>query len=296
MAMSRPGPRRISLLSAALAAVLAAFVFQGATADDAAAQGDMAIEISPTLVSPVMAVGDETREVITIRNSSTDEMLVSSRVQFADEEGPKVLKIEAQPQELTIPPGESAEVGLWIRVSPDAEVQARKATVLFLAEPLSERDVTIAGQVVVLVEANIIRPIDKASLSAPRFSDANGALLFTAEGRNNGNFPTRLESVVRITGPFSDDIVLSADSAELAVGETAVIELEWSNTPAFALRRVRHTLSSGIGVPVERTSVLVIVPWRLILMLCVIAAATAAGALLLPVFTNVFPPKGRKTK
>ena len=260
------------------------------------AQGEMGIEISPTLVSPVMAIGDETHEVITIRNSSTEEVLVSSRVQFADEAGRDALQIEVLPAELTIAPGDSAEATLWIRTSPDADVQTRKAMTLFLAEPLAEQDVTIAGQVAVMVEVSMIRPIDLVSFSAPRFSDSNSTLLFTAEGRNNGNFPTTLESTVRITGPFADDVILTASSGELAVGETGVVELEWSETPAFALRRVHHKISSGVGSPVEKTSLLIIAPWRLALILLVIAAVIVAGVLLRPLFPNVFPPNGRKTK
>lgn len=290
--MIAPSNRKLFLFVAIITTV-SVMVFLAA---HALAQGEIGIEVSPTSVSPTMAVGDETRELITIRNSSDTEMLVSTQSQLAEGVSDEDLKLEIQPAEIRIAPGDSAQAALLIEVAPESEARNSRAVAFFLVEPLNGRDVSISGQVAVTVDVKVIRPIEDVNLSTPHFSDANGSLLFIAGARNNGKFPTRLQSRVSLTGLFVDDVNLTASSDELAVGEGGSVEVEWPEPPAFAVRWVHHSVGTGVGSPVEEDGLLIIAPWRLALMLLVVAAAVTVGAFIPPAFTNVFPTKGRNSR
>lgn len=292
MAMIAPLDRKSKLFITVLVALAALLL----APTPARTQGEIGIEISPTSLTPTIAVGDETREQIRIRNSSAAEMLVTARTRVQDSGSGDDLQLEVYPAEIRVAPGDTAEATLSIKVAPGAESGSSKAAALFLAEPLTERDVSIAGQVAVNVDVALIRPLEAVSLTTPRFSDANGTMTFAARARNNGNFPTALKTTVSLTGLFADDLVLKASSDQLAVGEEGAVELEWTDTPAFAIRRLHHSVSTGVGAPVENDGFLIIAPWRLALMLLVIASATLTGIFLTPLITNVFPLNGRKTE
>lgn len=114
------------------------------------------------------------------------------------------------------------------------------------------------------------------------------------EGRNTGNFTTKLQGDARIAGIVWGDVDLQAASGLLEVGETASLQAVWDETPLFAIKRVTLDLSSGIGAPVEQKAFLVIFPWKLTLMLVLMAAIAASGAGFQPKLAKVFSENGRR--
>ena len=60
------------------------------------------------------------------------------------------------------------------------------------------------------------------------------------------------------------------------------------------MKRATLDLSSGVGAPVEKKATLMIFPWKLSLMLILIAAVAVAGARYQPIIANVFSSNGRR--
>jgi hypothetical protein len=256
------------------------------------AHGEVGIEIKPTHIAPTIAPGDETTETISLRNVTDEQLNVEAEiVPGADEAGG--ISIQLEPNQTSVDPGSTVELGLKITALPDSVSGERHAGVLLMAQPTGRHDVNIAGQVNVDLDIKIVVPLQETAFSVPWFVDADSPVSFRMEGRNSGSFPASLMGEVQLSG-ISGKETLNSESGELAVGETGTIDLQWDKRPAFAIKNVRLTLSSGVGSPVEQERLMIIFPWRLALMGMIIMAVAALGAWTDAYFANDFPQKGRK--
>lgn len=247
---------------------------------------DVGFRVSPTSINTTIAVGDDTNETITLQNSSTDEVVVKAHMDANGNSAEPNISLE--PDQLSLKPGESAQVVVRLKIPDETQPGHRLTSVLFDAAASSERDVSIVGEVGVVFSIEVIRPVADVSWSFPRLIDSSDQVVFGMEGRNTGNFTTKLQGDARIAGIVWGDLDLQVASGPLAVGETASLQAVWDEAPLFAIKRVTLDLSSGIGAPVEHKAFLVIFPWKLTLMLALMSAITAAGARFQPSIAKVF--------
>lgn len=247
---------------------------------------DVGFQISPTSINTTIAVGDDTNETITLQNSSTEEVVVKAHMDASGNPAEPIISLE--PDQLSLKPGESAQVVVRLQIPDEMQPGHRLTSVLFDATATSERDVSIVGQVGVVFNIEVIRPVADVSWSLPHLVDSSDHVVFGMEGRNSGNFTTKLQSDARITGIVWGDVDLQVSSAPLPVGETASLQADWDEAPLFAVKRVTLDLSSGIGAPVEHKALLVIFPWKLTLMLALMSAIAAVGARFQPKIAKVF--------
>jgi hypothetical protein len=253
---------------------------------------DVGFRISPTSINSTIAVGDETNETVTLKNFSTDEIVVN--VHAGADVTPAEPIISLEPDQVSLKPGESGKVVVRVKVPDDAQPGQWQSSVFFDAGSSAERDVSIVGQVGVVLSIEVIRPVTDVSWSFPRIIDSTDKVVFRMEGRNSGNFTTKLEGDARLAGIVRGDVDLQAASGPIAVGESASLQAVWDETPLFAIKKVTLDLSSGIGAPVEQKAFLVIFPWKLTLMLVLIAAIAATGAGFQSKLAKVFSGKGRR--
>ena len=281
--------RFLSTLTAVIIALLLTLFIAGGSL----AREEVGLEVSPTVISPTIAAGDETTETVTLRNLSGRALGVQARVELAGVEGDGVTAW-VEPAEMTIAAGESVPVS--VRIAAGRETGARRVdgSILFLAAPAREQDVSIAGQVGVNLEIEVIVPVDQTFFHTPHLVDGGSPILFTVAGRNNGRFPTRFIGGVEYSGLLARDRKLSAGSEELAVGESTSMHLVWEDTPAFSIGRVTLFIDTGVGAPAEEKAWLIIAPWRFLLALAAVALALAAGMFASPGVANVLPPNWRK--
>lgn len=265
------------------------FLFVAAAAS---AGQDVGFRISPTSIDSKIAVGDQTREVVTLQNTSAEEIVIKAHVSPGDDLD--ALQISLEPGEVSLKPGGSAQVIIHISTDPDAQPGHRVSTVLFDASPASTSDVSIVGQVGVAVGAEVIQPVSDVTWSFPRVIDSMDQVVFQMAGRNSGNSTTRLVGKAVITGLFGGDDSLIATSDPVEVGESASLQAIWSDIPLFAIKKLTLDLGSGVGVPVERQTYLLIFPWKLALLLTSILAIAAVGARFQPFLAKVFSRNGRK--
>lgn len=183
-----------------------------------------------------------------------------------------------------------------IHVPDEARTGHRLSSVLFDAASSTVRDVSIVGQVGVALGMDVIRPVSDVTWSFPRIVDSTDPVVFRMECRNTGNFTTQLEGTVDISGMFEGDNRLQAASDPIAIGETASLQVIWDETPLFAIKRVTLGISSGIGAPVEQKAFLIVFPWKLTLMLALIASIAAAGARFTPFLAKVLNRNGRRVE
>ncbi len=241
----------------------------------ARAQDDpISIEVSPTQVTMVMAAGDETVEVVQLRNRSERVTHVTTLVEPGAEA--QDLEVEVEPAEIKMAPGESAEAQIRVRAPAAADAGSRRFAVLFRAEPGTGGEVSVTGQVKVELEAQVIQPVAEAELAAPYLVDWGSSLRFMLSGRNRASYPLRFHGRVKFNGLFREQS-FAADSETIGVGERGGVVIDWENPPAFAVGRVTMSLETGTGVPLEERHLLIIFPWRYTLLSLCLAAAAAAG-------------------
>jgi len=255
------------------------------------AASEVGFMVSPTSVNSTIAVGDETNESITLQNLSTEEIVVNAHVSANGDNGEPVISVE--PTEVSLKPGGSAQVVIHVDVPADAQTGKRVSAVLFDAVSSNVSDVSIVGRVAVALTIDVIIPVSDVTWSYPHIIDSTDPVVFQMEGRNTGNFTTRLEGKVDISGLFSNR-TLKATSDPVVIGETTQLQVIWDETPLLAIKRVTLDLGSGIGAPVEQRAFLIIFPWKLTLILMLIVVIAVAGARFQPFFPNVFSRKGRR--
>ncbi|MHB8858927.1 MAG: COG1470 family protein [Thermoleophilia bacterium] len=258
----------------------------------AAAASDLGFRVSPTYISPTIAVGDETREAVTLQNSSAYQIMVKSRIGFADE---PAAAISLDREEVSLKPGESTVVYISIKVPEDAPSGSRRQTILFDTASSSGADLAVVGRVGMELDLSIIHPVEDVRWSFPHIIDSTEEVSFEASGRNAGNFTTRLASRVDLTSLFATGATLSSASDPLPVGQTAVVKAVWEEAPVFSAERAELELGSGVGAPVRSSTFLIVFPWKLSLMLALMAATAAAGARFQPIIAKVLAPNGRET-
>ena len=257
------------------------------------AREEVGLQVSPTVISPTIAAGDETRETVVLHNLSGRALGIRAKVELSGVEGGGVTA-GVEPAEMTIAAGESVPVSVRVAAGREAGAGRVDGTILFLAVPAREQDVSIAGQVGVNLEIEVIVPVDQTIFHTPHLVDAGSPILFTVAGRNNGRFPTRMAGGMEYSGLLARDRKLSAGSGELAVGESTSMRLVWADTPAFSLGRVTLFIDTGVGAPVEHKAWLIIAPWRFLLALAAVSLAAAAGMFASAGVANVLPPNWRK--
>lgn len=266
-----------------------AILFLGSTA--IAASPDVGFRVSPTSIDSTIAVGDQTSESITLENFSTDEIIVKAHVSANTDESESAISLE--PNEVSLKSGGFAKVVIHINVPENAQTGQHVSAVFFEAASSSTKDVSIVSRVGVALGIDVIRPVSDVTWSYPHIVDSADTVVFRMEGRNAGNFTTRLAGNVDISGIFGNDS-LQVLSDPIAIGETASLQAVWDEAPLFAVKRVTLDLSSGIGAPVEKKTFLIIFPWKLMLLLAFIVTIVAAGVRFQPFLANAFSRIGRR--
>lgn len=261
-------------------------------ASRAAAASGLGFRVSPTYVNPTIAVGDETREAVTLQNSSAYQIIVNSQIGPSGDPG---ATISLDREQVSLKPGESAVVYITINVPENAPAGRRQQTILFDAASSSGNDVAIVGRVGMELDLNVIHPVADVRWSFPHIIDSSEEVVFDASGRNSGNFTTRLEEKVDLTGLTGRDTNLAGASDPLPVGQTATVRALWDEAPLFSVQRGVLGLGSGVGTPVKATAFFIIFPWKLSLMLALMAATAATGARFQPIIAKVLAPNGRET-
>ena len=259
----------------------------------ASANPDVGFRVTPTSIESTIAAGDNTSEIVTLTNFSVNEVVV--RTHLTTDGGSAEPGISIEPGMLSLKPGESARVTVHIDVPAVAQTGKRLSSVLFDAKSSSEKDVSIVGQVAVVLSINVIHPVSDVTWSFPRIVDSTDALVFRMEGRNTGNFTTKLVGDARLKGIVRGDVDLQASSEPITIGESTTLQAVWDETPLFAIKRATLDLSSGIGAPVRTEATIFIFPWKLMLMGLFIAVLAFAGARLQPFAVKVYQANWRRT-
>ncbi|MHB0915039.1 MAG: COG1470 family protein [Thermoleophilia bacterium] len=250
------------------------------------------INITPTNLAMTMAVGDETREVVTLRNISAGAVEVEAAVEPSGAED-GAIAIAVTPEKVELKAGESATVEVNVRVPDDAVAGAQQGFVMFNVVDSHARDVAIVGKVRTSVTVNVIRPISDVEFSYPMFVGSSGPVTFNIKGRNTSEFATDVEAVVELGRLLGDDLVLS-QSILLANQEAFNMQALWEEPPLFGVKRLTISVSSGVGAPVKKSSLILIFNWKLLppLMGVLVAAFILRGKL--PAIIHVFRHKWRQ--
>ncbi|MFA6001737.1 MAG: hypothetical protein WC828_06435 [Thermoleophilia bacterium] len=265
-----------------------------AIASIAYAGPEVGLNVSPTHLAPVIPAGDTTSETVVLENSSTEEMIVSGNIDNSTLDSSDITQIRLDPEQISLKPGQTSAIELSINVPAGAEAGQRRSMILFDVRPASGRDVSIVGQVAVVLDIKTIHPVDDVHFTFPHIIDSTDAVTFTMQGRNAGNFPAGLQGKADIDGLFGKYLVVNAASENINIGQSAKMDSIWDKSPLFGVGKVTVKLSSGVGAPVEQSSWFLVFPWKICVMIIFIAGAGFAGAHSSPVFTKVFSLKRRK--
>lgn len=279
-------PARLLLLASCL--LLACFVLN---VPQAFAATGLGFRVSPTYINPTIAVGDETREAVTLQNSSKYQITVNARVGPSDQ---SKAVITLDQEQVTLRPGDSAVVYVGILAPDDAVPGNWQQTILFDAAHTAGADVSIVGRVSMMLDLTVINSVEDVKWSFPRLVDSTEEVSFDASGRNAGNFTTRLEEKVDLAGPVTGDINLVSKSDPITVGESAKLQAVWTESPLFSVKRATLTIGSGVGKPIRSEALIVVFPWKLSLMLGLMVLTAATGAWFQRFFAKVLADNGRK--
>lgn len=249
------------------------------------------INITPTNIAMTIAVGDETREVVTLRNiSASDIEVVASIEPSAAEAG--AMSIAVSPMKVQLPAGESATVEVHVVVPDDAETGTQEGFVSFNVDAAAH-EVAIVGKVRTSVTATIIRPISDVEFSFPVFVGSSDPVSFNIRGRNTSEFSTDVEAAVKLGSLLGDDVTLS-QSSSLKNQETFDMQGLWEDPPLCGIRWLTISVSSGVGAPVTKSSPILIFNWKLLPPLMIVLAAAFILRGKLPAIINVFRHKWRQ--
>lgn len=245
------------------------------------------INITPTNLAPTIAIGDETREKVTLRNSSAGDIEVEASIeQPALGKGAMLIETDSEP--IRLKPGEARQVEVRIIIPAEAGAGTQQGSVTFNVGDAKVEDVAIVGKIRVGVKANIIQPISDAGFSYPLLISSSGPVAFTMRGRNTSDFPTTITATVELGSLLGDDIVLRQSSGLIDNDASFDMQAVWPDPPLIAIRKMTISLTSGVGTPVTKSRFIMIVSWKLLLA----AALLAAGAIILlrklPAIANVF--------
>ncbi|MCL6105816.1 MAG: hypothetical protein M1309_00455 [Actinobacteria bacterium] len=243
--------------------------------DAAPEPSGMGISVAPGHIQVNIAPGDQTRESVTLTNTSGSQVMVDVRPQYSSDAGGG-LSISASPSEVTMKPGVAAAVTINIRVPPDAGTGERQDGVVFQIQPPRQGNISLAGRVEVVLDENIINFVDRVRWQVPHWLDAGEPARFSVSGRNSGYFPERLVATEEVDGIFGAHLI-NEQSGQLAIGQSASMQATWHNPPFIGIKRVILKIGAGAGAPAETDTWLIIFPWRLSLALAGLAAATVAG-------------------
>lgn len=259
----------------------------------APSNAEVGLKLSPTHVTPTVAVGDTTSEVITLQNESAEDMTIRGHIDAGQDQASSRLVISIEPEELILKPGESGQVGIKIAVPADIEAGQMRVMALFNAQPAAGRDIAIVGQVSSLIDVDIIHPVDQVQWFVPIIADSSSSVAFIAEATNSGKFTTGLSEKVELTGLLGTTDLLSQEQT-VGVGERARMVATWEDTPIFAVKRGLLKVGSGVGAPVEKTVLFIVFPWKLTLAILLVISLVFAGLKVKPVKAKVFGGKWRK--
>lgn len=255
---------------------------------------DAGLNVSPTHLAPVISAGDTTRETIMLQNSSGEEMIVRGSINSSTLEGSDITETRIDPEQISLKPGQTSSITLNIYVPAGVEAGQHRSLLLFDVIPASGRDVSIVGQVAVVMDIKTIHPVDDVRFTFPHIIDSTDTARFTLQGRNAGNFPTRLQGKVDIDGLLGQNLVLKTASENITIGQSGTMDVVWDESPLFGVGKVTITLGSGVGAPVEQSSWFLIFPWKITLMTVFIIVTGVAGVRISPAFAKVFSQKRRK--
>lgn len=245
------------------------------------------INITPTNIAMTIAVGDETREVVTLRNISASDVEVEASIE-PPAAGDGAMSIAVSPAKIQLKAGESATVEVHVVVPDDAETGIQEGFVSFNVVDADAHEVAIVGKVRTSVNATIIRPISDVEFSIPMFVGSSGPVAFDIRGRNTSQFSTTIASVVELGSLLGEDIVLRRSSDMLNNNETYDMQVLWDDPPLFGIRKVTIRATSGVGSPVARSTFILIFSWKLLPLLLAALTATFLLRGKLPAIANVF--------
>lgn len=229
------------------------------------------LRLLPTHLTPTVAAGDETTEIVTLKNESAEDMTIIARIDFGrDATGPHPA-ISLEPEQLDLKPGESGKVSVKIAVAPEADAGEHRAVALFNAVPASGRDIAIVSQVSSLIDIDVIHPVDEVQWDVPFFVESGSDATFRVEARNSGRFTTELVEKVDLTG-VTGTLHLESPPEAVDVGEQRQLSATWDDAPLIALKRATYSVGSSVGAPVEKKAFFIIFPWKI---------ALAAGLILI---------------
>lgn len=255
---------------------------------------DVGLNVSPTHLAPVISVGDTTRETIMLKNSSGEEMIVRDSVNSSSSESPDIMEMSLDSEQIFLKPGQASKITLNINVPAGAEAGQSRSLLLFDVIPASGRDVSIVGQVAVVLDIKTIHPVDEVHFTFSHIIDSTDTARFTLQGRNAGNFAIRLQGKVDIDGLLGQNLVLHTASENINIGQSGTMDAVWDESPLFGVGKVTITLGSGVGAPVEQSSWFLIFPWKITLMTAFIIVTGIAGVRVSPAVAKVFSQKRRK--
>lgn len=246
----------------------------------ASARNGVGISVSPTHISPTIAVGDETSEAVTLINSSTNRVSVRSHPDFDNSGLAETPSVWVEPGEVSLDPSRPVTVTVRVSVSPATKPGQYQKFVSFDIQPSAEGNVAIVGEIGITLDINVIQPIEEANFSLPHLVDTGQPVVFSMSGRNSGNFPTRLSGTVKVAGLLGNTVELQAQSQVVAIGEEAALAAVWDDPPLMGFKKVTLTISTGVGSPVEQQSFLIILPWKFLLVFISLLFTAGAGAFL----------------
>lgn len=253
---------------------------------------DIGFRVSPTYINPTVAAGDDTRETVTLQNISGDQIVVHANTGSDPDQAHMTVSMDSE--QVSLNPGESSDVSIIIKVQDETPSGRYQQQILFDASPSSGRDVAIIGRVAMGLDVSVIHPVDNVSWSFPRLVDSSEQVSFIAQGQNMGNYTTSLIEKIELSGILGAKVDLRAASEPVAIGETAHLQAIWDEAPLFSIKKTTLSVGSGVGAPVKDSAFLVVFPWKLSLMILMMAAIAAAGARFQPFFAKVFAANGRK--
>lgn len=251
------------------------------------ALAESGIKVTPTHLSPTIAVGDETREVVTLQNLSGEETTLRAQVDFGAGQSASMPDISIDPQEVRLGPGQLFPATISIKTPADMADGPRRVMVVFDAGPAAGGEVAIVGRVAVLVDINVIRPVKEVTWTIPHFIDSSAPASFSVRAINSGNFPTGLVENVELAG-ISGSVNLQSQKKQVAVGDQVLLEAFWEESPLLAVKIATLSVGSAVGAPVQEKTLVMVFPWKLCLALIAIALTAFAGGRLMPFYTKVF--------
>lgn len=265
------------------------------------AQDNLVLSISPVRFELEAKRGQTVAQEVTLTNSSSHQVVLEATAQDFVAEGesgrPRFVPeeksawsmshwIKANPESVTLAPGEQKKVTMLIKVPKDAEPGGHYAAILFSSAPSGAGTTAVVakmGSLILLKVGGKIKESAKASLAAPRLVET-GPMNFSLRFENDGNMHAKPKGTITISRLWGKQIKnLSLGGENVLPKSKRLFAAKWKDVPPIGVFVAQAKLSYGEknSIATAPKVIFFVLPWRITLAGLLLFSAGVVFSLLL---------------